>query len=92
MRKRLLSLVLTFMMIFSFAVTCFAASSPSATAIPTADKETTGDGSGKGNTDQDGKQNTSDVSPKTGYATEAAFFAMITAFGAVVVSTKKCSE
>ena len=40
MRKRLLSLVLTFMMIFSFAVTCFAASSPSATAIPTADKKT----------------------------------------------------
>lgn len=92
MKKNIIALALTFIMIFAFTATCFAASSPVATAAPTENEKTTGNGHGKADYREKGKQNTSDVSPKTGYATEAALFAMLTALGAVVVSTKKSFE
>ena len=100
MKKNIIALALSVIMIFAFTTTCFAASSPVATAAPTENEKTTGDGHGKadyrehGKADynEKGKQNTSDVSPKTGYATEAALIAMLTAFGITVVSTKKSFE
>lgn len=88
MKKKLFALLLTVLMIFAFTTMCFAASSPEATVRPTDSHETTGSGSG----DNNGKKNTSDVSPKTGYELGGSFVVMITALGVAIVSMKKYSE
>ncbi|MCR5736862.1 MAG: hypothetical protein K6G64_04345 [Eubacterium sp.] len=101
MKKNIFALLLTFVMIFACSTICFAASSPVATVLPADDEKADGSGSGtktKGdsgsgvNGGNTGNQNTSSVSPKTGYELGGSLVVMMTALGVAVVSMKKYSE
>ena len=85
MKKRICALLLTFMMMFAFSVSCFAAVSPTQTAVPT--KETGGGNGGGGN-----KGDHSKTSPKTGMELAGAFVAIITASGVALVARRKFTE
>lgn len=83
MKKKLFVLLAAMVLVFSFSVTCFAKESPTASVLP---RETEKDDPGKGG------GNKSDKSPQTGVDIAAAFVAVITAAGVVLVSKKKYSE
>ena len=83
MKKRICALLLTFMMMFAFSVSCFAAVSPTQTAVPTKEQ---GGGNGGGGNDHSNK------SPKTGMEMVGAFVAIITASGVALVARRKITE
>ena len=85
MKKRICALLLTFMMMFAFSVSCFAAVSPTQTAVPTKEH-----GSGNGGGGNNGDH--SKTSPKTGMELAGAFVAIITASGVALVARRKFTE
>ena len=85
MKKRICALLLTFMMMFAFSVSCFAAVSPTQTAVPTKEQ---GGGNGSGGNGNDH----SNKSPKTGMEMVGAFVAIITASGVALVARRKITE
>jgi hypothetical protein len=86
MKKRIVALLFTALLVFAFSVTCFAKISPTPETIPT--EETTGDAA---NTTPK-NPNKSSTSPKTGVEMTGALVAVITAAGVALVSKKKLSE
>lgn len=86
--------MLTLTILFAFSVTCFAAQSPTQTAIPTKEHGGGGgdEGSGGSGNGNGGGADRGSVSPKTGMAFGGVMVAMITAGGVVVISRKKYSE
>ena len=91
MKKKICALLLTFMMMFAFSVSCFAALSPVQTAVPTkeAPDGNGGGGNGGGN---NGKVDRSSTSPKTGMTVAGAFVAIVTASGVALVARRKFTE
>lgn len=85
MKKHICALLLTFMMMFAFSVSCFAAVSPTQTAVPT--KEQGGGNGGGGNYGDHSK-----TSPKTGMELAGAFVVIIAASGVALVARRKFTE
>lgn len=87
MRKKMMALLLSFVLVLAFSLTCFAASSPRGRTRPARN----GDGDGSGGREDDGSNN-SHTSPKTGTDIAGAFIAVITASGIALVSKKEYSK
>ena len=87
MKKRICALLLTFMMMFAFSVTCFAAVSPTQTAVPTKEH-----GGGSGNGGNGGGNDRSSTSPKTGMELTGALVAIIAGSGVALIARRKFTE
>ncbi len=95
MKKKICALLLTFLMMFAFSVSCFAAYSPTQTAVPATDAPTgngSGGNGGNGGSGNQGKVDRSSTSPKTGMAVAGTLVAIITASGVALVARKKFTE
>ncbi len=90
MKKIIITLLLTTIMLFAFSMTCLAAGSPVGTVAPTQEEKTIGNGGGDQTT---GEPNTGSTSPATGsFDLSASLLVTIAAAGIAIVSMKKYSE